>query len=51
MSVCLNCRERFMCDRLLYECPRPEDDRPDEEKDELTSEQIKEWEGLYETLQ
>lgn len=34
-----------MCDRLLYECPRG-DDKPSGECDELTPEQILEWEAL-----
>lgn len=46
MSICSNCRERYMCDRLLYDCPRDESDRPTKTQDELTSEEVKEWERL-----
>lgn len=45
MSVCLMCKERYMCDQLLYECPRG-DSKPDGSHDELTSKQKAEWEEL-----
>ncbi len=45
MSVCLSCKERYMCDRLLYECPRG-DDKPDGTHDELTAKEKAEWERL-----
>lgn len=49
MSVCLKCRERYMCDRLLYDCPREE--KPNGEQDELTVEQVREWEAMYDKVQ
>ena len=44
MSVCLICKERYMCDRLLYECPREE--KPDGKQDELSPDEKAEWESL-----
>ena len=48
MSICLYCKERFMCDRVLYDCPREENDRPIEGKDELTIKQKSQWLRLIE---
>lgn len=43
---CTKCKERYMCDRVKYDCPR--DDAPTEKDvDELTIKQIKIWEDLY----
>ena len=47
MSICLKCKERFMCDRILYDCPRNPNDMPTD-KDELSEEQITEWKQLIE---
>lgn len=44
MNVCEYCKERYMCDRVLYDCPR--DDKPDGTHDELTPHMKAEWEKL-----
>ena len=46
--ICNFCKERFMCDRVLYDCPRDKDDRPTEGKDELTVKQRAQWMRLIE---
>ena len=45
MNVCNLCKERFMCDRLLYECPREEP--PSGNVDELDDSSKKEWAETY----
>lgn len=45
-NACSICKERFMCDQLIYDCPR--ETPPQGPDDELTEEQIKEWEALIE---
>ena len=46
--ICDFCKERFMCDRVLYDCPRDPNDRPTENIDELSEEQLAEWRALIE---
>lgn len=46
ISVCDICKERYMCDRVLYSCPRG-DDKPNGNTDELSTQEVKEWEELY----
>ena len=42
MSVCLKCKERYGCDRVLCSCPREE---TPEEDDELSDSEIWMWES------
>ena len=46
--ICNYCKDRFMCDRVLYDCPRDKNDRPTEGKDELTVRQRAQWMRLIE---
>ena len=44
-DACKICKERFMCDRVLYECPR--ETPPTGGVDELSDEKKKEWARIY----
>lgn len=44
-NPCEICKERFMCDRLIYECPR--ETPPTGEADELSDEDKREWAKIY----
>lgn len=43
MSECSKCKERYGCDRLLYDCPR--ESIPDGLEDELSDSQVWQWES------
>lgn len=45
-KVCAFCKERFMCDRLLYACPRMAN-LPDIGKDELSEKDKADWAKGY----
>lgn len=45
MNVCDICKERFMCDRLLYDCPRSS--LPEGTEDELSDDDKREWAKTY----
>lgn len=47
MSVCLKCKERYACDRVLYDCPR--EDKPNGIEDELTDRDKEMWAVTYKT--
>lgn len=42
---CEICKERFMCDRVLYDCPR--ETPPTGDVDELDAEEKRKWANVY----